>query len=486
MGGDRGGDRESGRAGWNPSEALPGVMGAATKAALAACSTMSDVTARALAGIFPRSIPMATLRTLAYLLWGFLFFAVFQRVISGFVLVGGLLLLTVAVAQGEMSLGNRGDPRDGRAWGAAFGSRGSNFDEFRDRRRKERRRKGAEDFFGRAAAAAGGAPMMEWWNERVEYERDFYSYPQNDEPEGNPRYDDGDVGASRQDKAESDEAHRRRSYDLDGDYVDVTPWEFGGALTIELLVRWDEFNQWAPLFDFGDGNKDDNVYLRSRNNQERLQASVCNLDACKWLTAANGDVQTDKWTHVVLAINGDSNDWWIYRDGGLLSGAGSRVQNLNTGVNPVLRHRRYHFLGQMSSGTGQRFEGTFAYMRTWHGRALTAEAVLALYESSRDELPTALAPDHEIDFRGCSDGASTTDTYDASVTATAVIVSPAVMPGNQRAFCSGVPAFSRCGEAISVCTSTVAENPPKVDRPTSSASITLDMTSSPAPPYCSS
>ena len=64
MGGDRGGDRESGRAGWNPSEALPGVMGAATKAALAACSTMSDVTARALAGIFPRSIPMATLRTL--------------------------------------------------------------------------------------------------------------------------------------------------------------------------------------------------------------------------------------------------------------------------------------------------------------------------------------------------------------------------------------------------------------------------------------
>ena len=245
MGGDRGGDRESGRAGWNPSEALPGVMGAATKAALAACSTMSDVTARALAGIFPRSIPMATLRTLSYLLWGFLFFAVFQRVISGFVLVGGLLLLAVAVAQGEMSLGNRGDPRDGRAWGAAFGSRGSNFDEFRDRRRKERRRKGAEDFFGRAAAAAGGAPMMEWWNERVEYERDFYSYPQNDEPEGNPRYDDGDVGASRQDKAESDEAHRRRSYDLDGDYVDVTPPPIDWsklADTVRQATRAEEFS----------------------------------------------------------------------------------------------------------------------------------------------------------------------------------------------------------------------------------------------------
>ena len=122
--------------GWNPAESLPGVMGAATRAILAACSSMSDVTARALAGVFPRSVPMASLRTLAYLLWGFLFFVVFQRVISGFVLVGGLLLLAVAVAQGETSRGfggNDGDPRDGRARGAAFGSRGSNFDEFRDR-----------------------------------------------------------------------------------------------------------------------------------------------------------------------------------------------------------------------------------------------------------------------------------------------------------------------------------------------------------------
>ena len=131
-------------------------------------------------GSFPQVRAHASLRTLAYLLWGFLFFVVLQRVISGFVLVGGLLLLAIAVAQGETSGGfgrsNR-DPRDGRAWGAAFGSRGSNFDEFRDARRRERRRRRAEDFFGAAAAAAGATPMMEWWNERAEYERDFYGYP---------------------------------------------------------------------------------------------------------------------------------------------------------------------------------------------------------------------------------------------------------------------------------------------------------------------
>jgi hypothetical protein len=44
--------------------------------------------------------------------------------------------------------------------------------------------------------------------------------------------------------------------------------------------------------------------------------------------------------------------------------------------------------------------------------------------------------------------------------ATAVIVRPAVMPGIQRCSCSRVPALLRCGEAMSVCTSTVTANPP--------------------------
>ena len=64
----------------------------------------------------------------------------------------------------------------------------------------------------------------------------------------------------------------------------------------------------SASFDFGDGNKDDNVYLRSRNNQERLRASV-SLGACKWLTAANGDVQTDSghpwcWPSTATATTG--------------------------------------------------------------------------------------------------------------------------------------------------------------------------------------
>ena len=67
--------------------------------------------------------------------------------------------------------------------------------------------------------------MMEWWNERAEYERDFYGYPGefNDtagEPGGS--FNDTAGGDSPGGDSPSGEA-RRRSYDSDGDYVDVTP-----------------------------------------------------------------------------------------------------------------------------------------------------------------------------------------------------------------------------------------------------------------------
>ena len=67
--------------------------------------------------------------------------------------------------------------------------------------------------------------MMEWWNERAEYERDFYGYPGefNDtagEPGGS--FNDTAGGDSPGGDSPSGEA-RRRSYDSDGDFVDVTP-----------------------------------------------------------------------------------------------------------------------------------------------------------------------------------------------------------------------------------------------------------------------
>ncbi len=81
--------------------------------------------------------------------------------------------------------------------------------------------------------------------------------------------------------------------------------------------------------------------------------------------------------------------------------------------------------------------------------------------------------------------AFTSEPASGSVTATAVMASPEIIFGRNRLICSGVPAFTRCGDAMSVCTSTVMAKPPNVERPSSSASSAVALASSPAPPNSS-
>jgi hypothetical protein len=78
---------------------------------------------------------------------------------------------------------------------------------------------------------------------------------------------------------------------------------------------------------------------------------------------------------------------------------------------------------------------------------------------------------------------ATSEPASGSVTATAVISSPAITRGMYRESWSGVPKRARWGDAMSVCTRTVIANPPKVERPSSSASTTDARASSSVPPY---
>ena len=181
-------DASAGKGAWW-GDVVPGAVGVAVSWVLGAVSSVSNATASVLAGVAPRGVPFATLRTLAYLLWGGLFVLAFQRLLAGVVLIGGLGLLAVGVAQTETSSGwtdggrsddagsrrrtrqGSGDPRDGRrARGAVFGSRGENFDAFRDATARVKARRWREQFFGDLPTSAAGV-MREFWNEPLAYER---------------------------------------------------------------------------------------------------------------------------------------------------------------------------------------------------------------------------------------------------------------------------------------------------------------------------
>jgi hypothetical protein len=78
---------------------------------------------------------------------------------------------------------------------------------------------------------------------------------------------------------------------------------------------------------------------------------------------------------------------------------------------------------------------------------------------------------------------ATSEPAPGSVMPTAVIVRPAITPGMYCASCAGLPAWCRCGLAMSVCTSTVMMKPPKVDCDSASANTRLVSASASAPPY---
>ena len=148
-------------------ESLPGAAGAAVSWLLKAVALVSDATATNLAFLFPRAVPGATLRALAFGAWALLFFAVFQKLLSTIVLVGGAALLAVAVASGEFARGGSESARrnfDTRNRGArpsrgAWGSRGESFDAFVDGMGRRRR-----DAFWRGATARSTRAMREFWN----------------------------------------------------------------------------------------------------------------------------------------------------------------------------------------------------------------------------------------------------------------------------------------------------------------------------------
>jgi hypothetical protein len=148
-------------------ESLPSAAGAAVSWLLKAVALVSDATASNLQYLFPRAVPRSTLRALAYGVWALLFFAVFQKLLSTFVLVGGAALLAVAVASGEAGARRGSDAarrnfdtrRGSRPSRGAWGSRGESFDAFTDAVSRRRR-----EAFWRGATARSTRAMREFWN----------------------------------------------------------------------------------------------------------------------------------------------------------------------------------------------------------------------------------------------------------------------------------------------------------------------------------
>ena len=145
---------------------------------------------------------------------------------------------------------------------------------------------------------------------------------------------------------------------LDGndDYVDIDDFEFGGEISFDVYVKYDNFNHLSRVFDFNDGTNLDDVNLNNQGTSSSIGWSVRQGTTQKKLVASNWDVST--WTHVVVTVKGTTMK--LYKNGALV---GTKTDALE----PNILTRTQHWLGRSAYSTHGFFKGTIAYLKMWHG-----------------------------------------------------------------------------------------------------------------------
>jgi len=181
---------------------------------------------------------------------------------------------------------------------------------------------------------------------------------------------------------------------LDGidDYVVIDNWEWGSTTSFEVYVKYDSFNRYSRVFDFGNGDGSDSVslYNGGEGDISVMWWNVHQGSIQKPHGAANCESAT--WMHIVLTVKDTTMK--MYKNGVL-------ADETNNGHEPNVITRSSHTIGA-NKGMSSFFDGTIAYVKMWHGVELTASDVTSLYAPHN-------TAHHFWDFRGCTTGAAVMD-----------------------------------------------------------------------------
>ena len=145
---------------------------------------------------------------------------------------------------------------------------------------------------------------------------------------------------------------------LDGtdDYVNITPWRFGGATSFEVYVKYDSFNSNSRVLGFSSGQASDNVILHNQGTTSTIRSYVNQGSTGKYLDKSYFDSAT--WTHVVVTVSGANMK--TYKNGVL-------VGTKTDGHEPNVMTRTQHWLGRSAWSSDGYFDGTIAYLKMWNG-----------------------------------------------------------------------------------------------------------------------
>ena len=106
----------------------------------------------------------------------------------------------------------------------------------------------------------------------------------------------------------------RYALELDGEIGHLTvptlSEDLSDGFTVAAWARWDSFNHWSRIVDFGNGPDEDNIFLANRNTTNEL---VFNVRGGGELSVANA-LTPGRWVHVAATVSVDGSAV-LYIDG---------------------------------------------------------------------------------------------------------------------------------------------------------------------------
>lgn len=159
------------------------------------------------------------------------------------------------------------------------------------------------------------------------------------------------------------------AFDGEDDYVELEPWEFGGAMALEVYVKYESFQSWSVVFGCGSSPGLNNVYLaNTETSSEVFFSARLVANGAHFHTERHWEVGT--WQHVVITVSGSTMK--AYKDGEL-------VAEKTDGWEPNTATRANSFLGRSNWPSDGYFHGSIGFVRTWHGVELGQEEITALF-----------------------------------------------------------------------------------------------------------
>ena len=150
-------------------------------------------------------------------------------------------------------------------------------------------------------------------------------------------------------------------FDGTDDYLDVTPWQFGGSITVEAFVKYASIpaSEWLRIMCFSDSDGTDRVELTNQDGTGMARIVVRTGGTYYAHSSTSSSVfEVDKWAHIVATVEGTTAKIYV---NGVLESTGSNVPEPGTAT------RDYHYIGGRVDNADSYFDGTIAYLRLWHG-----------------------------------------------------------------------------------------------------------------------